>query len=35
MGLYNISSGSVAIWLEQGKTSRPGDEDTSTGVLFC
>jgi len=36
MGLYNISSGSVAIWLEQGKSSGLGDEDTtSTGVLFC
>ena len=36
MGLYNISSGSVAIWLEQDKPSRLGDEDTtSTGMLFC
>jgi len=36
MGLYHISSGSVAIWLEQGKSSGLKDEDTtSTGVLFC
>lgn len=36
MGLYNFSSGSVAIWLEQGKSSGLGDKDTtSTGVLFC
>jgi hypothetical protein len=35
-GLYNISSGSVAILLEQVKSSGLGDEDTgSTGVLFC
>jgi hypothetical protein len=35
MGLYNISSGSVSIWLEQGKSSGLRDEDTtSTGMLF-
>lgn len=28
MGLYNISSGSVAIWLEQGKSPAFGAEDT-------
>jgi hypothetical protein len=34
MGLYNISSGSVAIWLEQGKPSVLGAEGAnSTGVL--
>jgi hypothetical protein len=32
MGLYNISSGSVAIWLEQGKPPAFDAEDTmSTG----
>lgn len=30
MGLYNISSGSVAIWLEQGKSSELVDEDTTS-----
>jgi hypothetical protein len=36
MGLYNISSGSVAIWLKQSKPSGRGDEDTTnTGVTFC
>jgi len=38
MGLYNISSGSVAIWLEQGGLSALGAEDvTNTGVLsdYC
>jgi hypothetical protein len=35
MGLYNISSGSIAIWLEQGEPPGRGDEGkTSTGVLF-
>jgi hypothetical protein len=34
MGLYNISSGSVAIWLDQGKPSVLGAEDArSTGVF--
>jgi hypothetical protein len=32
MGLYNISSGSVAIWLEEGKSPAFGAEDAmSTG----
>jgi hypothetical protein len=35
MGLYNISSGSVAIWLEQGELSALGTEDASSiGVLL-
>jgi hypothetical protein len=32
MGLYNISSGNVAIWLQEGKSPAFGAQDTmSTG----